>query len=838
MYRRRAGYALFLDNSCPWFVPTSFGGYCPDPTMPVLRPRTLLLSAALLAAGTFPALAQPEPQPAPAQPEGVPKELEPFEGRLIRKVTMTTGAGAALAPTTEALARNQLRLKEGAPFAAGLVSDDLSRLNKLLQFRRVESSVQGLADGSVALIYTLEPQPLVAAVQTVGNRAFGDADLPVNPDVMVGSPIDPTQIDRVARSIESKYKAKGYYNALVTIDQQELEQSGVVLFRIREGERTKVQVVEFIGNLSFGDDELQGAIKTKPSWLIKRSPVDDDQLADDVATIVAWYRDRGYLDVGVSRTIRTSPDGKEAIVTFLIDEGTIYTLRNVQLIQPQEEVPVFTTQQLLGLMTIQPGDVYSDNKLKKSVEAIKDAYGQLGYADAEVIKRDNRDTVRPFVDSVIIIKQGRRWKTGLLEIQGNDITRDDVVRRTLTIQPDRPLDTTEIRRSESRLKQTNLFARNGVRTTIQPEDPDTPGYRDVLVEVEETNTGKLSFGGSVGSDGGLVGIISLQQNNFDVTDTPDTLGELIRGNAFRGGGQTFVLSALPGSVSNELSVSLSDPYVFGTDYTGSGKLRYWTRNYRSYDEQRVGANFGVGRRFGSRWRVEVPFRVEQVELTSIDPDAPTDYFDVEEARTLTAVGLTLGRSSYDNVHFPTKGNRVQLGVEQYFGESSFNKASAEYDTYIRLSEDVLGRSTVLRLSTSVKYIPQDQDEVPFYERFYLGGQNFRGFGYRGVSPVGIRNDNGELGDDPVGGVFSFFAGAEVRQPLFEDSVSVVGFVDTGTVDDELSFADYRVSVGVGLRIYVPQLSPVPLAFDFGFPVLKEETDRRRIFTFSVDVPFR
>jgi outer membrane protein insertion porin family len=130
------------------------------------------------------------------------------------------------------------------------------------------------------------------------------------------------------------------------------------------------------------------------------------------------------------------------------------------------------------------------------------------------------------------------------------------------------------------------------------------------------------------------------------------------------------------------------------------------------------------------------------------------------------------------------------------------------------------------------------DEVPFYERFFMGGNNFRGFKFRGVGPVGIRNDNGEVGDDPIGGVFSFFLGAEVRQPVYEDVVSIVGFVDSGTVDTDIAFDNYRVSVGVGLRIYVPQLSQVPLAFDFGFPILKEETDEKRVFSFSIDLPFR
>lgn len=90
----------------------------------------------------------------------------------------------------------------------------------------------------------------------------------------------------------------------------------------------------------------------------------------------------------------------------------------------------------------------------------------------------------------------------------------------------------------------------------------------------------------------------------------------------------------------------------------------------------------------------------------------------------------------------------------------------------------------------------------------------------------------------MGGTFRFFAGAEVRQPLYEDILSGVAFIDTGTVDDSISFSKYRVSVGVGLRILVPQVSPVPFAFDFGFPLLKENTDDTRIFTFTVDVPFR
>ncbi len=822
------------------------------PPPPRFNPCALVLAAACFAAGGGWAVAQPEPTLLPRvnEPQPVPAELEPFEGRLVRVITFRTpdrAAAAGTAPlpggpldaTTESLARNQLRLREGAPFSSALVSDDITRLNRLGRFKRVESRVQGLADGSVEVLYIVDPQPLVTAVQTVGNRAFADSDLIGNGEAIVGTPIDQTQLARGARSIEERYRAKGYYNALVTLDEKELEQTGIVLFRIREGEKTRVSVVNFEGNVSFSDQELLTAVKTQESWLLfKKTPVNEDQLAQDVSAIIAYYRDRGYLDVRADRVVTPSPNGREAIVTFVIDEGPVYTLRNVQSrLVVEGEVPVFTNEQLLGLMSIRPGDIYSEGKLKKSIDAVRDAYGISGYNDVRLERHENRDGERPLVDVVILIVQGRRWKTGLVEIQGNDLTRDDVVRRSLQIFPDRPLDSTAITLSENRLKQSGLFNRNDVKITVQPEQADNPGYRDVLVQVQETNTGRISFGGSIGSDGGLIGLLSLEQNNFDITDTPDTFGEFIRGDAFRGGGQTFNVSALPGTESAELAVSLSDPYVFGTNYSGSIGAYYRTRQFRSYDEQRVGLRLSAGKRFGSRWTVSVPVKFEQVELSDIDTDAPVDYFDVQDARLLSSIGINLARTSLDNPRFPTKGNRIQFGVDQVFGDFNFNKLSFDYDTYLRLSEDVLGRSTTLRLSTAVRYQPQDTDSIPFYERNFLGGQNFRGFAFRRASPVGIRNDNGEIGNDPIGGRFSFFMGAEVRKPVYEDVISVVFFVDTGTVDTEVSFSNYRVSIGTGLRIFVP-FSPVPLAFDFGFPIIREETDKKRVFTFSVDVPFR
>ncbi|MBI1190072.1 MAG: outer membrane protein assembly factor BamA [Tepidisphaera sp.] len=807
------------------------------------------LMLALVAGGRV-ALGQdaPAPEPPPVR-EGVqtPQDLQPYEGRPVSRVIfLTPGKGknapnVALDPELEKLARNQIRLREGIPFAAKTVTEDISRLNRVGRFKSIESRVQQLADGSVELAYFMVPQPVVTAVQTVGNREFSDEELQRDIDIFVGTPVDSEVLGRACRKIEEQYRAKGYFNTLCTVDQAELEANGIVLFKIREGDRTAITDIRFEGVKSFNERQLRSAIKTtEAAWLrfIDRGEIDNDKLDDDVANIIDFYKDRGYIDVRADRVITPSPDGKEAIVTFIVDEGRVYTLRNLALDFDKDSDPVFSAEQLQGLMLIKPGDQYSEKKLKDSIKAIQDAYGTLGYVDARVARRDLRDGEKAEVDIRLGVRPGRRFKTGNIEIQGNSGTKDHVIRRQMTLAPDRPLDTLALEESKKRIENTRLFGANTVRTTILPERDDEPGYRDVLVEVGETNTGSFNVGAGITSDSGLVGQISLSQRNFDITDVPDSLGELFTGESFHGGGQTLSLNVLPGTRSQYYSLSLSDPYVFDTNYSASGEVYFRKRQYVGYDEQRYGAKVTLGRRFGSQWTIGVPVRAERVELTSIDSDAPTDFFAAQDAADLGSVGVSLVRSSVDNFAFPSKGSKIEFDAERIFGDYNFTKLNAEYTRYFKLDEDVLGAKTTLKLTGRVAYIPEGQGEAPFYERYYLGGESFRGFGFRGVAPGGIRNDNGQPANLTVGGTFLTFLGAEVRRPILTDVLSVVGFVDSGTVNDNVSLSPYRLSVGAGLRIYVPNLSPAPLAFDFGFPIIKESTDQKRLFTFSIDVPFR
>lgn len=845
--------------------------------------RCALIAGTIL--GSTPCTTTLAQSDAQTEPQVAPDDLGLYENRIISEVfirpAQIDGEDSPLSDSARQQAINNTRSQPGIVFDAELIRGDIRRLNRLGAFSRVEVYAGVNEDGSVTLVFEVLERRVVADVQVAGNEQINDAQIAAVVDVVTGTPIDRFQIDRSARRIEELYRQKGYYYARVSIDEEELEDTGLVLFRILEGDRLKVTGIRFTGNESFTDKQLRRELETKVANFFTKGQLDDDKLDTDIANLIEFYRDRGYLDIRADRLVQPAPNGRESIVTYIIEEGQLYTLRSVQVEIESEEgqQPVFSQEQIAGLISIKAGDVYSVRELNRSLDTVRKAYGQMGYVDAAstqsryVLHAEKRDPNEPVVDLIIGIAEGPRYRVGEVIIQGNDLTRQEVIRRQIELRPTRPLDTTAMERSKVRLQRLRLFNdRTGARITPQEpgveffsevwddeylprarrprkSDPDRDPrttlslssedgtYRDVLIEIEETNTGSFDIGGAVSSDSGVIGRIALTQRNFDIRDTPDSPGEFTAGRAFRGGGQTFQIELLPGNRVQTYSIGLTEPYLFESNYSGSATVFYRNRDFDEFDEKRAGARIGLGRRFGTRWNGNLTFRAEEVELSDIEPDRPVDVFRVADANLLLGTEVSLNRTTLDSLTRPTKGARTNASMEQVFGDFEFTRMELSHSVFIPIREDYLGRSTVLNLRGRVGYIPQDRSDTPTYERFYMGGQSFRGFNFRSVSPKGIRNDNGMQSDDPIGGNWLFFLGAEVEQPFYEDILSVVFFIDSGTVTFDPGFDDWRVSAGFGFRFYIPQLSPAPLALDFGFPIVKEDLDETRLFTFSIDLPF-
>ena len=270
--------------------------------------------------------------------------------------------------------------------------------------------------------------------------------------------------------------------------------------------------------------------------------------------------------------------------------------------------------------------------------------------------------------------------------------------------------------------------------------------------------------------------------------------------------------------------------------------QYRAREFRTsgrtlYDEERVSFPISIGRQMGEFWDFALFSRFEQVTLSNILPTVPVDVFQAAGPDVITSVGLRFTRSTVTTFTRPGEGSRFVGTIEQVGalgGDYTFTKIVGDYTVFLTMSRDFLGRRQILKLNGHIGYI--FGGEAPLYERFYLGGRTFRGFEFRTISPRGF-DMGGSQTEDPVGGNWLLFLGAQYEIPIIQENVTGVVFLDTGTVTNTIGFDDYRVSAGFGLRIYLPQFGPVPIALDFGFPIQSVAGDEEEVFSFSAELPF-
>lgn len=736
----------------------------------------------------------------------------------------------------EQLVRNQLRQQVGDPYDAETVEQDIVRITYLGRFSRVTAEVAEAEDQrGLILTYKLTEHPLLREVTVRGAGALDEAKVRNLLVLRAGDPVDPFLLQRGKKQTVEAYQDKGYFTAHVKVDEAKLRDEQVLDVTIVEGPRVKVKAVEFEGNQTFEDPVLRSRVRSKTYFpILSKGALDRGLLDQDAASIRRWYQDRGYLDTQADRRIEVSPDGQTAVVVFVIDEGPLYTVSQVRV----SGNVVFSTEQVKAVMPLKPGDVYSGTKLDRSLEAIRDMYGKLGFIDARITIDRLFDPEQPRVELAVQIEEGTPATVGKVSVTGNEVTRSKVILRQVRgMSPGRPFDRTGVQQTERRLQNSPLFGEANVTILGQPADES----RDVIIEVLEQNTGSISLGAGISSDSGVIGAIDVTQRNFDIADPPDNVGEMFTGQAFRGAGQTFNLTLQPGNETSTFSVGWREPYLLETDYFTGGTARFFTRDRSTYDEERLGAFFDIGQRFGDVWSASISVRGDQIDITDIDPDAPVDVFDVEGESMLTGLGFSLTRSTVDNRITPSRGSRLTFSVEQVGalgGDFDFTKIGARLDKFFTLDQDFLGRKTILSFRGEVGYIPQE-DEAPIFERYFAGGhRSFRGFEFRGVGPRGIRADTGAIDDDAVGGDFMLLATLQYEFPILEDNIRGVVFTDQGTVQDDIGLDQWRVSIGAGVRLKLPIFGAAPLAIDLAVPLIKEQRDEEQIISFDLSLPLR
>ncbi|QQE09954.1 outer membrane protein assembly factor BamA [Planctomycetota bacterium] len=733
---------------------------------------------------------------------------------------------------------NTIRSAPGDPYSKQLVSEDITRITHLGRFSYVDAKVQPNDDGSITLIFSVTEEPLLADVQVIGNKALSDQELLMLVQLLPGDPADSFLIDRARRQILAAYENKGYFVANVTVDQEQLDESGILIFKVREGPHVRIRGFRFEGNTIYPDKLIKTKIKSRPYFPIFRSgELNRSQLEIDATAIRDFYRDAGFLDAEVGRTIDLSPNEQDAVVVFVIKEGPQYLVRDVEI----QGVTLFVKRQILSSIDLVPGDIYTDKRRENSQKSLEEVFGKLGYLETVIRITPLFNDNTPDVDVLVSVNQGVAAKVGKVIVTGNDTTQSKVILRQLRgMDPGKPFDRGGVDLTQRRLEASPLFSEGNVTILGDKEDE----VRDVLVEVKEGETGSFGFGAGISSNNGVLGQINLTQRNFDLMDFPDSPGEFLSGRAFKGAGQYFALNVQPGNETSEYSVTFREPYFFETDYFFDSFFRFFDREREDWNEQRLGGTIGIGQRFGDVWSGQVTGRAEQVLISEISADAPVDVFEVKGQNFIDSLGFVLTRSTTDSYILPSKGSSFNLtfdGFGALGGNFEFQRVRARYSTYWTLDEDFLGRKSILSFRTDIGNIFGGSNPAPTFERFYAGGfRSFRGFRYRGVGPRGRRRpqDGGELTEDPVGGNFIWLVGAQYQVPIWDRFLSGVVFTDQGTVQSQAGVDEWRVSVGAGIRFSVPFLSQAPFAVDFGIPLAKQPGDQTQLVAFDIAIPLQ
>ena len=779
---------------------------------PLLSLAPLAMALAMpvcLQAQALPGLTPPSVVDSPA--------LAPATGPIVKSVEIRF-KGEATVDRERILAN--MRLKAGEMYTREKEEEDLRSLYNTgdlldVQFTTVD------APGGVKLIVTVEARAGLGDIEFSGNTVFTSELLRQEVELKIGGSVDDTSLAKAKDAILEVYKGKGYPD--VTVDYSVAKGStpgfSRAVFAINEGGRGIIKDVVFEGAASFSKSRLAGVIKSDNRnwikfWDLKRR-VDRTKIETDIKALEEFYQNAGYLDAKVLNVTPQRVDDKNVNLVYSISEGPVYSVASVDVAGNK----LYQTADLIPVFQLEAGQVYSLADMKTDLETIADYYGSRGYADAKVTPRIDKKAGGQLAITYAI-EEGNQFKVGKISISGNQKTKEEVIRRELTLAPTDEYNTIKIKKSQSRLLALDYF--EGV--DFMPVSSELgPDFKDINIDLKEKPTGQVQFGAGFSSIDNLVGFVEVTQKNFDITNWP----------SFTGAGQRFRLGLKAGTRRKDFIMSLTEPYFLGQRLSLGGDLFYTEKTYLSdyYDQRDIGSSINLRKPLGDNTDLRLTYTLQQVEIYDVSDDASLEIKSQEGEYLQSRLGAAWvfdNRNSFQN---PSKGHK--LSVE---ANVSGNFLGGDVDTYsLSLSGQKywkLPYEAIFSIQGEIASVDTSEDEVPIFERQFLGGANNpRGFEYRDVGPKDI---NGEpIGGNTLGWLtaeITFPIVAKIRGAVFAD----VGFVNADSWD--YSTSDYNADVGLGVRVNLPVVGPVKI--DYGFPVTTDEfNDQGGQFQFSVDYKF-
>ncbi len=696
------------------------------------------------------------------------------------------------------------------------LSDDIKSIYRMGYFEDIHVAMQD-ADGGKIVVFHVKERPTVRKILFKNNLLFDTDELMKEISITRGSIVNVADIQRNIRQLKELYKNKNYYNVQITYALlPEDNNQADIEFHIEEGDKFRIQKIDFEGNQVYTDKELKKIIKTAEKgflmWIFSSAgDLKMDILSQDIARLTAHYHDNGYINarIGEPEIVYGQAPAEEGekepekgiYIKFKIEEGEQYKVGSIDLSGDLIEDEQFLRDRL----QVTEDTVFNRSQLRMDLMRLTDFYSDRGYYYVDIYPKTDVNEESLTIDIDYVITKGELVFFDQIIITGNTKTRDKVIRRQLSFHEQERYSGRKLKYGISRLYRLNYFENVGVDVVEKKAENKI----DLKIDVEEKPTGEFSFGGGYSSQEKFFATASVSQFNLF------------------GRGQTLQVQGQMGGTTNQFKLSFTEPWLFDIPLSAGIDFYNWEVDYDTYTMDTTGGGLRFGYPVFRDTRLYLSNSYEVNSIQDVYQDAPTsilDLLDIDEDRIVTnSISMSLVYDSRDNVMNPRRGAKHSLTIENagglLGGDVAFTKYTSELGWYIPLFWKTVGF-----IHSKGGYVNENSDGyLPDYEKFYLGGMNsLRGFDWRDVSILEFDED-GFLIDERGGDKFVQL-NLEFQFPLFGDELGLVGvmFYDTGNVfdkGDNIDLGDLRKSWGFGFRWYSPM---GPIRLERGYVLNPEE----------------
>jgi outer membrane protein insertion porin family len=797
-------------------------------------PSLLVLAIAAGLAG--PALAQSAP-PAPAIQPGAPIATAPEGAQAapvvapddrVQVARILVRGNQRIDQTT---VLSYLPIQPGDVVDAAVLDVAVRTLTRTQLFADVQLGVQPNGD----LIVEIVENPIINQVVFEGNSAIGQEKLTEEVTLKPRGIYTRARIQEDVGKIVELYRLSGRIGATVTPKIVQLEQNRVdVVFEINEGPETGVRAITFLGNTAFSDNDLREVMVTKQSqwWRLftTNDNYDPNRLDYDREQLRKFYTNRGYYDFRVlSAVSELTPDESSFGITMTVDEGDRYNFGTVNIVTENDRLnPDF----LKLLLPIHEGDLYESDKIETAVDALTFAAGSAGYAFVEIEPEYRANPETDTVDVTFNIKEGQRVYVDRINVIGNTRTLDNVIRREMMLSEGDAFNRTLLERSRNNLRALGFFK----DVTVEEARGSAPDRSVVNVTVTEQPTGELSVGAGFSSVDSFVLNLGITERNF------------------RGRGQNVVARLEWGSLRQQIDFRFTEPKFLGRDLRAGFDAfhsRYDLSEYSSYDYRSTGGGVRLSYPLNGYTLLSTRYFLKSDEIIvpsgycSVGGSGSTALCDQVGSFLNSSAGYTLLVDRRNDPVRPTRGwtGTLRQDFAGIGGDVNYIKTEADVSAYWGISPE-----WIVTASASTGYVAGwGGDPIRINDRFFKGGNSFRGFETAGIGPRDLNTT------DALGGNFYVIGTLELTVPNYlpeEYGIRTSLFADVGTLgalDDRYTVTstglpdanivdelELRASAGISIHWRSPM---GPIRFDLSKILGKEDYDKTETFRFSTSTQF-